>query len=75
MTERLRKRYFGNTFFKRYDIEYKKMKDKRKSRFSNYEGATERSNKKYVFPDGTPMSKNQIVVKKGFEELKKRTTR
>lgn len=44
--------------------------NKRKSRFSNYENATAREFKLYVYPDGTPMSKEQIEAKLWMAKMK-----
>jgi hypothetical protein len=51
------------------------MRQKRKSRFADYEPASKRAAKKYVNPDGTPMTEIQIIAQKAMEKIKKITTR
>ena len=52
-----------------------KPKTVRKSRFSNYVQASEREFRRNVYPDGTPLTKNQVAMRDVLKELKKITTR
>jgi hypothetical protein len=48
-------------------------KPKRKSRFSNYEKATEREFRLWVYPDGTKMPRATIEARIWMANLKNRT--
>lgn len=49
----------------------KKKPAKRANRFSNYKSASEREFKKYVNPDGTPISRDVIEFQLAIGKLNK----
>lgn len=53
----------------------KERVQKRASRLTDYEPASQRRVKKYVYPDGTRMTEAQIIAQQAMAALKKFTTR
>ena len=47
-----------------------KKKQRRKNRFSDYEQSQAREFRKWVYPDGTKMTKSQIEAKLWMSKLK-----